>query len=180
MLIGDSGRFAIEFCVEHDETSWLFGKFAYLIGGARLGNYDNGASLNVAFASLKHLADFSGQRFAPELIHAPAAEVFGTIDRALYTGDDDALENLDFAWEKYKVYHAAPPGFDVFDYWKCYLIEDETIGRLIWARIGLARGECGEVHEQRLRSGEFDSVVESFLKHMRSQYANQLGLVAYG
>ncbi len=133
MIIGDRGRFAIEFQVDEPRLEhWLFGKLCYRVGGQEVGDYDLGGTLNGAVGAFIRLLEFKGSRQEPTLMSSPAADVFNRIDGALYidSGQSDLQVRTD--WESFKRFHAWPVGFDVFDDWKCYLIEDDKIGRFLW------------------------------------------------
>lgn len=178
MTIGDPTSFAIQFEVFAPASPWLFGKIAYSVGASIVGDYEIGASLNVAYAGFMELLRFRGNRNDKALINAPKSDAFDVIDRALYTGPAGPCEEIAAELDAFNRFHAYPPGLDVFDFWKCFLVEDDVSGRFLWAGIGVTDGERGEVHEQLLAYGQFDSVIEGFIIHMREAYGVYLGAVA--
>jgi hypothetical protein len=167
MIIGNPDRFGVKFEIDLPYEHWLFGRMCYIVHNQCVGNYENGASLAVAINGLTSLMQFSGARNEESLITKPAADVFTEIDNALYLdrGQSDGRVARDRTY--YWRFHAKPTGFDVFDHWKCYLVEDERVGRFLWVNL---RDETKQVHEQQLARGEFDAVILSFLQYVRTNY----------
>jgi hypothetical protein len=157
MIVGDPGRFAIQF--ELDESvngEWLFGHFCFRAGGTTIGDWLTRASMATGRGLLQHLLSYRGKRRADRLMTIPATEAFAEIEAALFDDDSrsDAAVERDSAF--YSRFIAIPTGFDVFDYWMAFLIEDNAKGRLIWNEYPYSESP----QELWLRAGEFDAIIE--------------------
>ena len=95
-----------------------------------------------------------------------AADIFETINRALYIDDGRSDEQVKLDWQKYSVFIATPRALDVFDGVKAFLIEDGNRGRFIWKE---TEDSDGDVREAKLREGEFDDALETFLQEIQSE-----------
>ena len=166
MQFGDRDTFAVLFDIDEPKTEWLFGKFGYVVNGCLVGNYDNGCTLRGVIGALKDLTENRGRRKSAELMRLNAEEASGRIDGALYVdsgqSDEVVAADRDFYW-RFQVKHT---GLEVFDGWKCYLIENNASARLIWC--DQKRGTS--VSEGRMASGEFDNVLETFISYIENVY----------
>jgi hypothetical protein len=161
ILIGHRDRIAVEFelnAADSEEVrKWLFGRMCLWAGGQRIGRYDEGCAMTVAMASFPLILQRKSRRSDATLMRMPAAPAFATIHNALH-GDADPPEGEDAIEGRfYARFEVLDRGFDVFDGWSAYLIEDRIVGRLIW------RAPDQHIHEARLGAGEFDRVLEQFL-----------------
>jgi hypothetical protein len=87
-----------------------------------------------------------------------AADAFEAIYQALYADQPELSYSETSAHVcRYRRFEAVPNGFDVFDGWHAFLIEDRLIGRLVW------RGPNDLIMEARVGTGEFDRVLDRFL-----------------
>ncbi len=88
----------------------------------------------------------------------PAERAFANIYSAIYEGADEMTdEQIDDLSARYRHFEISDGGFDYYDGWKVYLIEEGLVGRLIW------RGPDMIVHETRIGAGEFDRVLDGFI-----------------
>ena len=94
----------------------------------------------------------------------PAAKAFSIMYEALYDdpGDRSYREIAELA-ERYERFEVLPRGFDVFDGWRAFLVEDRIAARLLW------RSPDGTIHEARIGAGEFDRVIDAFLTELERQ-----------
>ncbi len=168
MIIGKSDTFAIRFSVDGLSGAWVFGNICYLVGGRSIGDYDLGGSLTAAVGAFLRLLEFTGMRKELSLMPLSAGDVFRRIDNAMYVDSGQSDEQVSADWRYYRRFHAKPVGFDVFDNWKCYLIEDGTFARFLWKDLRAVESET--VSEQRLALGEFDQVISAFVQHLRDTY----------
>ena len=75
--------------------------------------------------------------------------------------DERTDEEIDELSRRYKRFEVFPNGFEVFDGWLGFLVEDRLIGRLIW------RASADKiVRETRIGVGEFDRVIDAFLTEL--------------
>jgi hypothetical protein len=92
----------------------------------------------------------------------PAADAFAVIHAAIYSDSDDAepYREASERVRRYQCFEIASNGFDYFDGWHAFLIEDQLVGRAIW------RSPDDAIHEARVGSGEFDRVLDGFLSEL--------------
>lgn len=159
-LIGQRDRVAFEF----ERTrwpdgyeSWIYGYMCLWAGGERIGKHDEEVAMTVALASFPNFLKHTGKRIDRELMAMPKERAFTTLYGALYQGDDLTDEEIDELSERYRHFEISDGGFDYYDGWKAFLIEDKLVGRIIW------RKPDGTIHEARVGAGEFDRVVDGFL-----------------
>jgi hypothetical protein len=161
-IIGQPGRVAIEFELREtseDVRSWLFGKICIWAAGQRIGRHDEECALTVALTTFPFVLADAGRRRDVTLLAMPAAEAFARIHAAIYEEDSPDRSYADTAKlvESFRRFEVLPNGFDAFDGWNGYLIEDRMVGRLVW------RGPDGAVQEARIGAGEFDRAIDGFL-----------------
>lgn len=161
-VIGQPGRIAIEFDLREtpeDMRSWLFGKVYIWAGGQRIGRHGEECALTVALTTFPFVLADAGRRRDATLMAMPATEAFARIHAAIYEEDSPERSYADTAKlvESFRRFEVLPNGFDAFDGWNGYLIEDRMVGRLLWRQTG------GAVHEARVGAGEFDRVIDGFL-----------------
>ena len=157
MLVGDPKRFAIQF--ELDEPlveDWLFGRFCFFAGGTAVGDWSVRASLATGRAMLQTLLSRKGKRSADRLMTIPATVAFSEIEAALFEDDSRSDEAVEKDSAFYSRFIAIPTGFDVFDEWMAFLIEDDVRARLLWNKLPYVEPP----REAWLRAGEFDAIVE--------------------
>ena len=170
-LIGTKDVFAIEY--EFDETAvarnehWLHGRMCFWIGGTQVGDFGGTATLAVALALFPDLLADSGKRNDEGLFRLPASAAVDRIFSALSidSGQSNAQVSRDEAF--YSRFRAVPAGFDIFDNWDVYLIEDQAGGRLLFRKVG------GPVGEATLPVGEFDRVVQDFVNALQAETATR-------
>jgi hypothetical protein len=114
--------------------------------------------MTVAMAGFPPILRDKGKRSNPALMTKSARAVFRIVHGALY----GAHENLSYRQlvaltQPFDCLSVLHKGFDVFDGWDAYLIEDGTVGRLIW------RGPDRRIREVRIDAGEFDHMLDEFL-----------------
>ena len=86
-----------------------------------------------------------GKRTNPRFISAPADYIAKTLSDALFDGHHEVVA-VDEQWARHYIDLA---GYDL----KCFLVEDQSIGRLIAVR------RNGQLLEVALRAGELDDVL---------------------
>ena len=104
-----------------------------------------------------------GQRFDETLFGAPAEEVFSKIFSALSidSGQSDDEVARDEAF--YSRFRVVARGFDIFDNWDGFLIEDHVVGRFLFRRVN------SELKEATIPAGEFDRVLDEFVKTLQAE-----------
>jgi hypothetical protein len=143
---------------QNDISTWIYGTMCLWAGGHRIGRHDELCAMTVAMAGFPSILRNKGKRSNPALMTKSARAVFRIVHRALY----GAHENLSYRQlvaltQPFDCLSVLHKGFDVFDGWDAYLIEDGTVGRLIW------RGPDRRIREVRIDAGEFDHMLDEFL-----------------
>jgi Immunity protein 42 len=169
MLVGDKNRFAIEFELDAEQLSdpdlreWLNGRICFWFSGKRVGEYEFETTLrDVAIEAERFLRD-QGNRKDESLVAASADHVVRIIAHALFEdwGQSDEQAAAD---ERHYRRFVVSPEVDVFDQWRIHLVEDASLGRLIWLQ-----EDENVTHECQLRPGEFDAVLKAFLVALRGE-----------
>jgi hypothetical protein len=168
VTIGDPDTFAVMFDVAEAPTPWLFGKCSYIVGNAVVGNYHAGCSLRVAIGAMRFVLEYRGRREDAELMRATTAEAFSQMNGGLYVDAGQSDERVAADKARFLRLEAINIGLDVFDGWKCFLVEDHDRARFIW---------CHEQAEEAPREvalapGEFDTVVAEFVEHIEAAYGS--------
>jgi hypothetical protein len=166
-LIGQRERIAVEFDLwpsSPDTQSWLFGTMCLWAAGKRIGRHEEQRAMTVGMAAFPHVLLNAGTRRDDTLMAMPAEQAFATICDALY-GDPDGRtdKEIDEISRRYVRFEVLPGGFDVFDGWRAFLVEDRIAARLLW------RSAHDVIHEARLGAGEFDRVIDGFLTELERQ-----------
>ena len=131
MIVGDPGRFAIQFELDEPvDGEWLFGHFCFRVGGTAVGDWSARASLATGRGLLQTLVSWKGKRRVDRLMAISATEAFAEIEFALFEDDSRSDEAVERDSAFYSRFIAIPTGFDVFDEWMAFLIEDDAKGRL--------------------------------------------------
>ena len=167
-LIGQPDRIAVEFDLwpsEAGHKKWLFGTMCLWAGGERIGRDDEQCAMTVALASFPDVLAQAGKRGDAALMAMPAPAAFETMHDAIYGDDGDTRSGREISAlaREYGRFDVLPGGFDAFDGWKAFLIEDRMAARLLW------RSPDGAVHETRIGTGEFDRVIDAFLTELEHQ-----------
>jgi hypothetical protein len=170
-IVGRTERLAIEFDLwpsEPAHAKWLFGTICIWAAGQRIGWHDEQCAMTVALASFPYVLLDAGKRADAALMAMPAAHAFETIHQALY-GDPGERTNREIneLSERYAPFEVLPGGFEVFDGWNAYLIEDRMVGRLLW------RSPDDAIRETRIGAGEYDRIVNGFLTELERQSGHQ-------
>ena len=171
MIIGESKRFAIEFQVSEPHDWLLDGRLCYLVGGARVGDFEIISSLNIALAQFRQIVKLSGNRYDHSLYEKPAAEAFSEIYNALHDDDSRSNSQIDEDNIVYGRFRADISLYS-FDYWPCFVVEADEAARFLWICLN---DPSKEVHAQKLVSSEFDDVVKRFIDYMSAHYSAELG-----
>jgi hypothetical protein len=154
MDFGDRSIFAIQLELNSDPGgAWLFGRFCYWIDGKQVGNYELGTSLRDVLFNLKWIAHDYGNRRDNRLCLSPPEELFELLDRSLY-GVEKLPPNVSVP-ECPARFDVRPP-VDVFDGWKVYLVECDTLDLFVYKNTG--RGGNIEIYEAP--RGRFDMAVQ--------------------
>jgi hypothetical protein len=166
-LIGQRERFAVEFELwpsNPDTQSWLFGTMCLWAAGKRIGRHDEQCAMTVGMAAFPHILLDAGERRDDTLMAMPAEQAFAAMYEALY-GDPDERTNreIDELSRRYARFEILPGGFDVFDGWLAFLVEDRIAARLLW------RSPDDTIHEARIGAGEFDRIIDGFLTELERQ-----------
>jgi hypothetical protein len=164
-LIGQRGRVAVEFALRPaapQHRQWLFGRMCLWIGGHRIGRHDEDCALTVALTSLAAVLDHAGRREDAALMALTAEEAFAAVHDAIYVdlGEDESDPALLQRVRHPQRFEIAARGFDYFDGWHAFLIEDRLNGRAVW------RSTDHVIHEARIGAGEFDRVLDGFLREL--------------
>jgi hypothetical protein len=161
--------FAVEFDLDPrtdnpEMDSWLYGHLRFVVGGRPVGDGARSVSLNDGTVGIAGLIANRGRRSNPQLLKQSTDAIFHTLFGALYkdTGQSDEQVNRD--WAMYAVLLGIPKGFESFDGWQAFLVEDSSQARYVWRQMSDA---SSPIHEQALRPGQFDEVLETFMKEMR-------------
>ena len=154
-------RIAVEYDlheVEPESRRWLFGTMTLWAAGQPINRQEELCAMTVALTSFPGILRDAGKRSDPRLMAKPAAEVFDIIYDAIYGDEPERTYHQALQIPlHFQCFEVAPSGFDAFDGWHIYLIEDRLVGRLNW------RGPDRTVRETRIGAGEFDRVIDSFL-----------------
>lgn len=154
MEFGDRSIFAIQVELNSDfGGAWLFGRFCYWIAGNQVGDYELGTSLRDVFLNLKWIAHDCGNRRGDRLCQWPPEELFELLDRSLYGIDELAPD----VWlpESPARFDIRPP-VDVFDGWKIYLVECDTVDLFVYGNISTVR----QIEVFKAPRGWFDMVFQ--------------------
>lgn len=170
-VVGQPDRIAVEFDLwpsEPEHKQWLFGTMCLWAGGQRIGRHDEQCAMTVAMAGFPHILRDAGKRRDDALMAMSAVDAFTTIHDALY-GDpaDRSDREIDELSRRYVRFEVLPRGFDVFDGWWAFLIEDRIAARLLW------QSPNEVIHEARIGAGEFDRVIDGFLTELERQSGYQ-------
>lgn len=153
-LVGRPDRVAFEFMltpVSEDHRKWLFGRLCLWAGGRRIGRYDEDCAMTVALATFPEILAHAGRRSDPGLMRRPTDEAFTVLYDAVYGNDESRYGS------RAQHFLVSSHGFDYFDGWTAFLIEDRLSGRLIW------RSPDRLLHEVIVDAGEFDTVLGEFV-----------------
>jgi hypothetical protein len=166
--IGDD-QFSVEFELDTttgdpDVDEWLNGYMRFVVGGMPVGDGSRNVSLNAGTVAIAELLANRGRRAHPKLIQQSAESLFRRAFSALAedTGQSDAQVAQE--WATYSRLYGIARGYEVFDDYDAFLVEDAERARYIWRH---ASEPMSQVHEQILRPGQFDDVLEAFLGEMR-------------
>ncbi|HEW98751.1 MAG: hypothetical protein DRR16_13300 [Candidatus Parabeggiatoa sp. nov. 3] len=165
MIIGDKHSFAVQFEVNPEPDSWLFGHICFVVKYSEVGDYLDETSLSTAVGYLMELLWYKGLREESKLFHLEKKELFWKIDKALYGDTEASIEECQDNWERFAKFHALSSGIDIFDNWKGYLIEHKDQGKLI------IKNPSGEIQEDSLKAGELDSVLEEVVNFFEQNYS---------
>jgi hypothetical protein len=168
MIIGNPDRFSVEFSVDQTHDSLLIGRLCYQVSRDRVGDYDHLCDLNSAVGGFVELSKGKGHRYDRTLMSQEAEIAFSEINRHLFIDYGQSDQEAQEDWKRFRRFIAKPIGLDLFDGWKCFLVEDERRGRFLWK--DLRQGGNPPVRECVLSAGEFDSVLSLFIAHMESEY----------
>ncbi|MFB9275607.1 Imm42 family immunity protein [Cohnella cellulosilytica] len=121
MLIGNPESFATEFELNNNYGgAWMFGRFCYWINGARIGDYESGASLRDVLFLIEDLVRDQGNRSNKNLFMLDYKEFFNRLNEALY-GDSSKYDSIAIE-ETWAQFNVCPP-IDIFDNWKIFMVE---------------------------------------------------------
>jgi hypothetical protein len=166
-LIGQRERIAVEFDLwpaDPATKKWLYGTMCLWVDGKRIGRHDEQCAMTVGMAAFPYILLDAGRRRDDALMAAPAEQAFNTLYDALYGGEVERTdEEIDDLSRRYAHFEVLPGGFDVFDGWVAFLIEDRMVARLLW------RSPDDVVHEARIGAGEFDRMIDGFLTELERQ-----------
>ncbi|MCX4091333.1 Imm42 family immunity protein [Nocardia sp. alder85J] len=163
MLVGDRGRFGIEYeldAVEPEAPAGprrMSGHIRWWCGGESVGHYHLATSIEDVAVAVGRIAARADGRLHADLMDLPAAELVRVVTDALFTDNERTEEQIDADGRLYWPFFVGPRT-ESFDPWDVFVVEDQAAARLIWCRIGHP-----EVREFRLRRGEFDDVLRMFL-----------------
>jgi hypothetical protein len=166
-IVGSKDHFAVEYDMEpldsSDRMHWLPGHICFWVAGHILGRYEIGAELTVAFASFPHLLANRGRRLNPRLLTLPLLDAFREVYSALHVDTGQTDVEIERAWAQYSPLYAVPTGFDVFDGWMGFLVEDHVRARYMW------RDPDDIIREAWLQAGELDNVIDAFLTQLEER-----------
>lgn len=155
MLYGDKARFGIEFELNgHSGDAWMFGKFCYWIGGAQVGNFDEGTSLRDVLFSMQYIIGDAGKRTAPSLALRDEKEIFHVIQESLNESGLDltGLISADLMPASFDIC----PHVDIFNIWYIYLVDTQELSKIVYSVDG-----GNTVRKVELALGEFDTVAST-------------------
>ncbi|MET9490349.1 Imm42 family immunity protein [Nocardia sp. NPDC006630] len=167
MLVGDRGRFAIEYELDRLPGGsaglgpglghWMFGRIRWWCGGEKIGRYQPNTAIRDVAAAAERILLCDGARRSPALMALPAPEVAHIVTAALFADDDRSDEQIAADGARYWPFFVGPRT-ESFEPWDIFVVEDDLAARLIWGQAGLP-----EVRERGLRRGEFAGVLRDFL-----------------
>ncbi|WP_216898385.1 Imm42 family immunity protein [Nocardia alni] len=162
VLVGDPQRFAVEYELDAagsdtPPSHWIFGRIRWWCGNQPVGRYESSTAIRyVASAAERILRQDSG-RHESDLVDLPAGEVARIVTEALFADNDRSDEQIAADGTRYGPYFVSPRTA-AFDPWDIFVVESATHARLIWGQV-----DHRELHELRLRAGEFAQVLRGFL-----------------
>jgi len=167
MQYGEKARFGIEFELnKRSGGAWMFGKFCYWIGGAQVGNFDEGTSLRDVLLSMRYIVGDAGKRTAPFLTPYDKNEIFRIIQDSLNESGSGLADLIpaDFMPACFDIC----PHVDIFNAWHIYLVDAQELSKIVYSvdggksvkKIELAPGEFDTVASNAYR--ELDSLLETY------------------
>lgn len=176
MIFGQPSSFAIRAEVDEmpamgspeDHRAWerfVFGRFAFVIGGEVVGDFDLGCSLRVASSECSAVLKRAGAwSVSATRFNGTARSAFDEIYRALVGDDSQTGEEADAAWQRAHA-HSITHQVDVFDGWMVYVMEHGDRARVLWAQHAIPA-----VHECLLGAGEVDRVLREFVAWFEPEF----------
>lgn len=165
MIVGDTRRFGIELVLNDDSGGeWLFGRVCYWLCNQRIGDWELGTSLRDVLFLWERISGDGGYRFNEYLMPMETATLVNTLHRSMFGGTtDDSLEHR--AFEEQWARHDILPHVDVFDDWKCFLVENDALGRCVFYNPETqSYGQC------HFATGEFDRVLTDAIEWLQSHH----------
>jgi hypothetical protein len=112
-----------------------------------------------------------GRRQNTRLLTLPLLDAFREVYSALHVDTGQPEEEVERAWERYSRLYFVPTGFDVFDGWMGFLVEDQVRARYMW------RDPDDSIRETWLQTGEFDNVIDAFLTELEERTGQKRGSI---
>jgi len=153
--IGERDRFAVEFeLLEKSGGPWMYGHCCYWCDGRRVGDSAVATSLRDFLFQLEGMRRDVGRRKNPRFLDMSPIEFFRIVDAGLF-GERD-LGPVELAEKEQWARHNINPSIESFDHSKIYLVEDEVVGRAVFAD-----EPYRTINHTDLNAGEVDAVLES-------------------
>jgi len=130
------------------------GHFRYWCGGREIGNFRLETSLRDVLFMLDGMRRDMGKRQNTRFWNMSPTDMFRLVDAGLFGKRDVAP--LELSIEEQWARHNIGPSVDVFDDWKVFVVENETRGRVVFARHPYTNVEMVEMN-----AGEVDTTLES-------------------
>ncbi len=168
VLIGDQGRFAVEYELDGNVSDqWMYGKCCYWCGGTRVGDYELGTSLRDVLFQIELMIGKDKRRMSQLFANKDYDAIFRMIDNSLFGGNQSISETIVMSeqWAQYIIY----PQVDVFDDWKVFLLEEEGSSFLIYSRSPYI-----DINMISLPTGEVENVINEFRTQLLKIYNNLL------
>jgi hypothetical protein len=153
--IGDTMRFAAQYELDMNSGGeWMFGRFCYWCDGQVIGDFELGTSLRDVLFQLEDMTKITFSRTNVRLSRLRPVDAFRLLDAALF--GNVTVNNQKAAEQEEWAKHNIIPPVDVFDHWKAFAVDDERVGRVLFAR-----DPCNDVRTVDLKPGEVGRVIKA-------------------
>jgi hypothetical protein len=166
-------RFAVEYDLLPDHAGvWMNGYCRYWIGDQQVGDFSIITSLRDALFQFEGMRRDVGKRQNPRFLAMSPAHMFRLVDAGLFGSRD--ISPLELAEKEQWARHNITPGIDVFDLVKIYLVESESIARVVFSI-----SPFSEVGVVEVEAGEVDASLEAVRLSLADVYERAAGAASY-
>jgi hypothetical protein len=154
-IVGDRSRFAVEYELSNPlGGAWMYGSCRYWCGSMAVGDFSIVTSLRDTLFCLDGMRRDMGDRINPRLWSMAPADMFKLVDGGLFGSRD--IPPLELAEQEQWARHNISPAAESFDRWKIFLVENDSVGRIVYSDSPFVDITVVEVN-----AGEVDAALES-------------------